>query len=274
MIEVNDVSYKYKSGNLAINNINVRINDGEFVAIIGKNGSGKSTLARLIAGIEFPTNGSVIVNKIDTKNKKTVLDLRKNVGMVFQNPENQIIFNRVYDDIIFGMKNIKIAKNEIEEKVKSALKKVEMLEYINHDTYELSLGQKQRIAIAGVLALDTKIIVFDEPTTMLDPLGKKAIYKIAKDLKQQGYTIIYITNAIDEILLSDRIIVLNNGKIETEFLKNDILKYINVLKNLNIELPAILQILEKLKEKNINIDLKEFTLEELVEQLYSILKGE
>ena len=261
MIEINDVSYKYKNGNEVLKNINLKINDGEFVAIIGKNGSGKSTLTKIISGLEKPTKGEVIVNGINTKNKKETINLRKNVGIVFQNPENQIIFNRVYDDIEFGMKNLCTNIENREEVIHDALKKVGMEEYIKKDPFELSLGQKQRIAIAGVLALNTKIIVLDEPTTMLDPEGKKAIYEIVKNLKEQGYTIIYITNAIDEILLADRVIAIKNGQIQKEFLKKD------TLKSLNIELPVIVQILEKLKQKNINIELEEFTIDELVEKL-------
>ncbi len=267
MIEINDVSYKYKNGNEVLKNINLKINDGEFVAIIGKNGSGKSTLTKIISGLEKPTKGEVIVNGINTKNKKETINLRKNVGIVFQNPENQIIFNRVYDDIEFGMKNLCANIENREEVIHDALKKVGMEEYIKKDPFELSLGQKQRIAIAGVLALNTKIIVLDEPTTMLDPEGKKAIYEIVKKLKEQGYTIIYITNVIDEILLADRVIAIKNGQIQKEFLKKDILKNLDTLKSLNIELPVIVQILEKLKQKNINIELEEFTIDELVEKL-------
>lgn len=193
------------------------------------------------------------------------------MGIVFQNPENQIIFNRVYDDIEFGIKNLSVGTKNTEETIKQALKQVNMEEYIKRDSFELSLGQKQRIAIASVLALDTKIIVLDEPTTMLDTEGKKAIYEIVKNLKQQGYTIIYITNAIDEILLADRVIVIKDKQIQKEFYKKDILQNIDVLKSLDIELPMIIQIVQKLKEKNINLNLQEFTLDELIQNILQIL---
>ena len=179
----------------------------------------------------------------------------------------------MYDDIEFGMKNLSSNIENIESRIELALRKVGMYEYINKDTFELSLGQKQRIAIAGILALDTKIIVLDEPTTMLDPEGKKAIYEIVKSLNKQGYTVIYITNVIDEILLADRIIMLKQGNIENEFNKNDILQNIDILRSLNMEVPIIIQILEKLKEKSIDIDLKEFTINELVQKIVDF-KGE
>lgn len=271
MIEVNNVSYKYKNGNEVLSDININIKEGEFVAIIGKNGSGKSTLTKLISGLEKPTKGSIIVNGINTKNKKEMLEIRKNVGIVFQNPENQIIFNKVYDDIAFGMRNIGVNTENEETIIKNSLEKVGMIDYLNVDSFDLSLGQKQRIAIASILALNTKIIVLDEPTTMLDPEGKESIYKIACKLKEQGYTIIYITNVIDEILLADRIIVLSKGKIEKEFYKKDILENIDTLKKLNIELPAILQITERLREKNVNIELQEFTMEELTEKILKLI---
>ena len=267
MIEINDVSYKYKNGNEVLKNINLKINDGEFVTIIGKNGSGKSTLTKIISGLEKPTKGEVFVNGINTKNKKETISLRQNIGIVFQNPENQIIFNRVYDDIEFGIKNLCVNVENMEETIQGALKKVGMEGYEKKDPFELSLGQKQRIAIAGVLALNTKIIVLDEPTTMLDPEGKKAIYNIVKNLKEQGYTIIYITNAIDEILLADRIITIKEGKLQKKFLKKDILQNLDTLKELNIELPVIVQLLEKLQQKNINLELEDFTIDELVEKL-------
>lgn len=271
MIEINNVSYKYKNGNEVLKDINIKVEKGEFVAVIGKNGSGKSTLAKLISGLEKPTKGDVIVNGINTKSKKETTQLRRNIGIVFQNPENQIIFNRVYDDIEFGIKNLDVNTKNIEETIKQALKQVNMEDYIKGDSFELSLGQKQRVAIAGVLALNTKIIVLDEPTTMLDTEGKKAIYDIVSKLKQQGYTIIYITNAIDEILLADRVIVIKDKQIQKEFNKKDILQNIDVLKSLEIELPMIIQVAEKLKERGININLQEFTLDELIQNILQAL---
>ena len=258
MIEIKDLEYKYKNSKKAINNINLNIVEGEFVAVIGQNGSGKSTLARLIAGIDYPTKGNVVVDNIDTKNKKQTLDLRKTIGIVFQNPENQIIFEKIYDDIEFGLKNLGIENRE--ERIKNAIESVGIKNIT--DTYEISLGQKQRVAIASILAMKPKYIVFDEPTTMLDPKGKKDILNIIKELNKKGITIIYVTNVIDEILIADRIIALEDGIIKKEFKKKDVLDNIEFLKELNLEIPVVLDIILKLKEKQIDA---EFLLEDILE---------
>lgn len=228
---------------------------------------GKSTLARLIAGIDKPTTGDILVDEINTKDKKQMLTLRKKVGMILQNPENQIIFNRVYDDIAFGMKNLGYDKQHIKQDILECLKMVEMSEYINSDSYELSLGQKQRIAIASVLAMNPKTIVFDEPTAMIDPQGKEKIYEILKNLNKQGYTIIYITNVVDEILLSDRIIVLRDGILQKDFKKKDIIDNVDLLLEQNLKIPTVLQMVLELNKKGINLELSEFSNSEFVSQL-------
>lgn len=228
---------------------------------------GKSTLARLIAGIDKPTTGDILVDEINTKDKKQMLALRKKVGMILQNPENQIIFNRVYDDIAFGMKNLGYDKQHIRQDILECLKMVEMSEYINSDSYELSLGQKQRIAIASVLAMNPKTIVFDEPTAMIDPQGKEKIYEILKNLNKQGYTIIYITNVVDEILLSDRIIVLKDGILQKDFKKKDIIDNVDLLLEQNLKIPTVLQMASELKKNGINLELSEFSNSEFVSQL-------
>ena len=230
-------------------------------------GHGKSTLARLIAGIDKPTTGEILVDEINTKDRKQMLALRKKVGMILQNPENQIIFNRVYDDIAFGMKNLGYGKEDIKKDILECLKMVEMSEYINSDSYELSLGQKQRIAIASVLAMNPKTIVFDEPTAMIDPQGKEKIYEILKNLNKQGYTIIYITNVVDEILLSDRIIVLRDGILQKDFKKKDIINNVDLLLEQNLKIPTVLQMALELKKNGINLELSEFSKSEFMSQL-------
>jgi len=216
--------------------------------------------------------GEILVNNINTKDKSKFLELRKNVGIVFQNPENQIVFNKVYDDIAFGLNNLKFDKNSIKPSIENALKKVNMLDFINSDSYELSLGQKQRIAIASILATNPNIIIFDEPTTMLDPKGKKIIYNIAKALNKEGFTIIYITNVIDEILMSKRIVTIEDGKIKHVFLKKDLLQNIEILQEMELELPTILEIIIELRKSGVNIELTDFTKDELIRKLKEICK--
>jgi len=227
--------------------------------LLEKTDHGKSTLAKLLSGLLKPSKGEIIVNNIDTKDKKEQINLRKNIGIVFQNPENQIVFNKVYDDLAFGMKNVGIEQEKVEEIIKDCLKKVDMLSYKEHDSHDLSLGQKQRIVIAGTIAMNPKILVFDEPTTAIDSEGKGKIYEILNNLKLQGYTIIYITNIIDEILLSDKVLVLEKGNIAEEFLSKDILKNIERLQELGIELPEVIKIYQNLKNKG-----KEVALEDLI----------
>lgn len=272
MIQIQNVNYKYKNGYNALKNINLTIQNGEFVAIVGKNGSGKSTLSRLVTGLKLPSIGDVVVNDINTKSKKDFLSLRKNISIVFQNPENQIVFDRVYDDIAFALENLGIPKDEIKPRVEKALQEVNMQNYIHSSSYELSLGQKQRIAIASALAVNSKTIVLDEPTSMIDPTGKKDIYRIVKDLNNKDYTIIYITNAIDEILLADRIVVLEDGEIKREILKDELLDKVHLLKEAGLEIPEMINLVLRLKEKNINLgNFSSYSADEIVSRILEVL---
>jgi energy-coupling factor transport system ATP-binding protein len=218
---------------------------------------GKSTFARILAGIDKPTSGEVLLDNINTKSKKDFIDIRKNIGIVFQNPENQIVFSKVFDDIAFTLNNLGIKKEEQEERICESLEKVDMSAYIKEDSHELSLGQKQRIAIAGVLATKPQIIIFDEPTTMIDSEGKVKIYKILKQLQKEGHTIIYITNIIDEIILADRVIVMDNGQVAHRFELKSITENEEIFERYGIEKPFIIKLSKKLKERNIEISLDE-----------------
>lgn len=257
MIKICDLSFKYKNSNNILNNINLEIQEGETIAIVGENGSGKSTLAKLISGILKIKQGEIIIDNLNLSKKEEHKDAVKKIGIVFQNPENQIIFNNIYDELSFSLKNL--TKEEKEERIENSLKKVNMFDYINKDLYELSLGQKQRIAIAEVLARKPKYIVFDEPTTMIDSNGKEQIYNIMRNLKDEGYTIIYTTNLAEEILLADRILIIKNGQIVNEIKKEKLMESVDILEENNIKLPMIIQIAEKL-----GINLKEFTIDELI----------
>ncbi len=270
MIKLSDVGFSYKGKEKILKNINFNIKEGECIAVIGKNGSGKSTLARLIAGIDVPTQGNIMIDEIDTSNKNDFMQLRKKIGIVFQNPENQIIFGKVHDDIAFSLKNLKL--DNIEDRIQSALEKTQMLEYKNRDAFELSMGQKQRITIAGVLAVGTKYIILDEPTSMIDPKGKEEIYKIVSNLKRDGHTVIYITNVIDEILMADRIIILDNGEIVHSFNKEKIFENIEKIEQCDVKIPTIVNTILELRKVGIQIEPEKWTMEELVSKIVQVCK--
>lgn len=260
MIKLQNVSFKYKESNKILDNISFEVHDGEIISIVGKNGSGKSTIGKLIAGILKLKEGNIFIDDLDIK--KHQKEIRDKVGIVFQNPENQIIFNSIEDELSFALKDL--SKQEIDKRINEALEKVEMLDFKNKDLYNLSLGQKQRIMIAEILAKNPKYLIFDEPTTMIDSIGKEKIYKIIKNLKQQGYTIICITNLADEILLADRTLVLEQGKIALEIKREELVEKAEELRKYEIKLPTILEILVELQKNDVQVNAKEYTIQELV----------
>jgi len=223
-----------------------------------------------MAGLLKPGTGEVNIENKSTTDKNAFLDIRKMVGIVFQNPENQIIFNNVYDDLVFALNNLGLEDKEL--RIRQGLEKVGMQEYIEKNTYELSLGQKQRITIAGVLSTNPKYIIFDEPTTMLDSEGKEDVYNIISGLKEKGYTIIYVTNVVNEILMSDRIITMDKGEITNIFNKTDIVEYANELKENGFKVPVIIDMLARFKEAGIDITLNRWTIDELTEKIINKFK--
>jgi len=272
MIKLENVYFKYRNGENILENINLEIKDGEFISIVGKNGTGKSTILNLISGINKPTKGDVFIDDINTKSKKDFENLRKKVGMVFQNPDSQILFPRVYEDLEFALKNLDLENRK--ERIENALKIVNMEDFKNLDTYELSLGQKQRINLAGVIAIKPKYIILDEPTTMIDSKEKENIYNCFLNLKKEGYTIIFVTNNVNEILLSDKVLIMDNKNIKYELNKNEIIENVNLLEECNIKLPDVINIILKLKEKNINLNLKEWTITEMVDAIVRVCNNE
>lgn len=266
MIKIENVSFKYKGTDTKVlDNVNLEIQEGEIIAIVGKNGCGKSTLGKLITGILPLKQGTVTIDELDIKNKKNEQEIRSKVGIVFQNPENQIVFSNIKDEISFALKGLN--KEEIANRVQQALEKVDMLQVREQDLYNLSLGQKQRVMIAEVLAKNPKYIILDEPTTMIDSLGKEKIYQIIRNLKKQGYTLICITNLADEILLADRTLILEKGKLVVEIKKEELAQRAQEIEQHGIKLPTLLEILCKLNAKGKKLDLQEYTVEELVKRL-------
>ena len=268
MINIENLSYMYNKKDIILKDINLKIKDGEIICIIGKNGSGKSTLLKLIAGIIKPSLGNVFIDNINILKRK---ELRKEVGIVFQNPDSQILFPKVFDDIEFALNNLKIENKN--ERIKNALKDVNLSDKEQKDTYNLSLGQKQRVNIASVLAINPKYILLDEPTTMIDSIEKENIYQIIKQLKKDGKTIIFTTNNINEILLSDRILILENKEIKHIIEKNKLLENIQILQECDIIIPDVIQIILKLNKNGKDISLKEWTISEMINEIVKVCES-
>ncbi len=268
IISLENVNFSYDQQIDVIKNLTLSIEQGEYVCIIGHNGSGKSTLARLFNGLNLPTSGKVIVNGLETTDKKKTFEVRKTVGVVFQNPDNQIVASIVEDDVAFGPENLGVPRAEIGERIEYALNAVDMLEFRNSSPERLSGGQKQRIAIAGVLALKPQVIVLDESTSMLDPEGREEVLKAVKKLnKEQGVTVIAITHYMEEVLDADRVIALEQGEIAFTGTPEEVFSDEQRLKKAGLELPLLTYISAKLKENGLQIEGTPLTEEELVEEI-------
>ena len=252
----------------ALNGINLDIPAGEFIAIIGANGSGKSTLARHLNALLLPTAGKCIVDGLDTTDEKNLWDIRQHVGMVFQNPDNQIVAAIVEEDVAFGPENVGVPGPEIRERVERALAAVGMSDYARHAPHLLSGGQKQRIAIAGVLALEPKVIVLDEPTAMLDPQGRQEIVRTVKQLnKEKGITIVYITHYMTEALEADRVVVMEKGHIRFSGTPHEVFSRVDELEKVGLEAPLAAKIASELRKSGIKLPKEIITDEELAEVL-------
>ncbi len=260
-IKFDNVSFRYENAEdepqlpLALKNINVTVNRGELVAVLGHNGSGKSTFAKLTNAILIPESGKVTVLGMDTSDENLKYEIRRKVGMVFQNPDNQIVATIVEDDVAFGPENLGVDPAEIRERVDSALKAVEMYDKRLAEPHNLSGGQKQRVAIAGILAMETDGIVFDEPTAMLDPRGRQAVMDtILKINREQGKTVMYITHFMDEAVLADRVIVVNNGEIMTDGTPQEVFSDVDRLKKVGLDVPQARELQFRLMQNGIRLD--------------------
>ena len=249
----------------ALDNINMSITKGEFVAIIGTNGSGKSTLAKHFNALLIPNSGHCFVNGLDTTDPANTWEIRQSVGMVFQNPDNQIVATLVEEDVAFGPENLGVEPAEIRKRVAEALQDVGMEEYRQHSPHLLSGGQKQRVAIAGVLAMRSSCLVLDEPTAMLDPQGRQEVLSTVLRLhREQQITVVYITHFMEEAVTADRVIVMEQGKVVMEGVPEEVFSQVNRLKELGLDVPVAAEVSQCLRQRNLIIPEKIITDEELV----------
>lgn len=252
----------------AVDGVDIDIKQGDFIAILGHNGSGKSTLAKHMNAILYPTEGSVFVDGKDTSIEEYLWDIRQSAGMVFQNPDNQIIGQVVEEDVGFGPENIGIPTKEIWERVEESLKAVGMYEYRKHSPNKLSGGQKQRVSIAGVIAMHSKCIILDEPTAMLDPNGRKEVIRAARALNQvEGVTVILITHYMEEVIYANKVFVMDKGKIELEGTPREVFSKVEILKELRLDVPQITLLAYELKKSGLELPDGILTIDEFADAL-------
>ena len=284
IIQAEKLSYDYVSddddGNekdryRAVDGVDLRVEKGDFIAILGHNGSGKSTLAKHINALLQPTEGTLLVDGMDTRSEDQVWKIRQSAGMVFQNPDNQIIGTIVDEDVAFGPENLGVEKDEIWRRVEKSLRSVGMWEYRSHSPNKLSGGQKQRVAIAGVVAMQPKCIVLDEPTAMLDPVGRKEVIETVLELNRtQKVTIILITHYMEEVIRADHVIVMDQGKIVMQGTPREIFSQGDELKRYRLDVPQVTLLAEELRRAGLDLPEGILTEEELVMELRRIRKGD
>lgn len=275
MIKIDNLTFKYENDEMfadtALNDISLNISAGEFVAVLGHNGSGKSTLAKHINAILLPCGGKVFVDGLDTQNSDNLWNIRSNAAMVFQNPDNQIVATIVEEDVAFAAENLGVETSEIRKRVDHALDVVGMSEFKNHAPHLLSGGQKQRVAIAGVIAMRPKIIVFDEPTAMLDPQGRKEVLNCIHDLnKNYGITIILITHNMDEAVRADRVVVIDNGSLVMDGNPQEVFGNVEKIQKLGLDVPQVTYLAYLLRQRGIDIPKNILTVDECVEELLKL----
>lgn len=275
MIKIENLNFSYKNNSdenenieytAALNDLDLSINKGEFVAILGHNGSGKSTLAKLLNGQIFPTSGDILICGMNTKDDKKIWEIREKCSMVFQNPDNQMVATTVENEVAFGPENLQIKNPELRQRVDEAIKLVGMQDYIKKSPSELSGGQKQRVSIAGVIAMLSDCIIFDEPTAMLDPQGRADVMNIIHDLnKKYKKTVVHITHYMEEAALADRIIVLNKGRKELEGSAREVFSNVKEMKDLGLTVPQVTEIAYELGKEGYNFDKLPLNIEEFLE---------
>lgn len=277
IIKFDNVSFAYELEDEgivnAVNDFSLEVPEGQFLAVLGHNGCGKSTVAKLINGILVPNKGKVTVEGMDTSDEEKTVDIRKTVGMVFQNPDNQIVATIVEDDVAFGPENLGVEPSEIRKAVDSALKAVGMYEFRKREPHRLSGGQKQRVAIAGVIAMNTKCIVMDEPTAMLDPQGRKEVMDTVMKLnKEFGITVILITHYMDEAVKADRVVVMDGGRIAIDGTPKEVFRNVERMKKLGLDVPQATELAYRLREKGFKLPDNILDENECAEAILKILE--
>lgn len=280
IIDIKEAEYAYKLHYeekltvKAVNNVSIKIGKGQFVAVLGRNGSGKSTLARLINALLLPDKGFVYIKGMDTRNEKDIWEIRRTAGMVFQNPDNQIVGTVVEEDVAFGPENLGIQPDEIRIRVDNAMKAVGILEYAKHAPHLLSGGQKQRVAIAGILSMKPECIILDEATSMLDPIGRKEVMEVLRKLnKENGITIVLITHHMDEASLADRIIVMDEGAVVLDAEPREVFSNVDRVKEMGLDVPQVTELFFELNKEGYGLPDGVLTVDEAVRALKDWLKG-
>lgn len=272
IIKIENLTFEYKRDEesqavMAIDNVSLEVERGSFTAIIGRNGSGKSTLAKNINALLLPSGGAVYVNGYDTRDEDHIWDIRQSAGMVFQNPDNQLVSSIVEDDVAFGPENLGIPPTEIRQRVDESLKAVNMYEYRKKAPHLLSGGQKQRVAIAGVVAMKPNCIIFDEPTAMLDPQGRDEVMDIIYKLHDEGITIVLITHFMEEAAQADRVVIMDRGRIMLDGTPVDVFTHADQIRSYNLDVPLAVDMAERLRNRGINVPREIISEKELVEFL-------
>lgn len=273
MVHSENLIYKYinsetKEEKFALNGVDLDVNDGEFLVVLGHNGSGKSTIAKHMNALLLPSGGKIYINGMDTLDENNIWDIRSTAGMVFQNPDNQLVATIVEEDVAFGPENMGIEPTEIRKRVDESLKRVGMYEYRKHAPHLLSGGQKQRVAIAGILAMRPKCIVLDEPTAMLDPSGRKEVIDTIKELNREyGITIILITHYMEEAVEADRIVVMDNGSIVVQGTPKEVFREVPKMKEIGLDVPQVTELAYELNKSGIKISQQILTINEMVDAI-------
>ena len=273
IIRAENLRFTYEGAETpAVDGVSLSIKKGEWIAVVGHNGSGKSTFIKLLNGLFLPSEGKVLVNGLDTADEKTIWDIRRRVGMVFQNPDNQLVATIVEEDVAFGLENLGVEPLEIQRRVGEALRRVGMEAFAGAAPHNLSGGQKQRVAIAGILAMEPEVLLMDEPTAMLDPSGRREVMRTVRELhEQQGITVVHVTHFMQEALLADRVLVMEQGRIAEEAAPRQLFTDVERLKKLGLDAPPMALLAHELRAQGMELPQGIMTVEEMVNALCPLL---